>query len=543
MSAKELKEAFVTGHSGASAYEVLLVCISAPIGILLFHEIRNYCRLNKKNELLTSLLVAVESCTVLLPMAICQTDVLIPYGAVFLSVELFFGLVLFTYRRYIYESSRGSNSSYAHDGSPSRGIRTTINKSSPRSPSSPTSPSKLKMEFIPTSKSKMEFTSTSKSKMEFLTFYRSTVSYLTFVAILAVDFTIFPRSYAKTEVYGYGLMDLGAASFCVSGGFVSWFARSQTSKFDGMNRVKQDQENKKRSKKVLRHTIPLLIMGVIRLATTKGLEYQEHFSEYGVHWNFFFTLALVNIISTSIRSYLMFRSPVLPWALILICYQSMLSLGNVHDYIINAPRNCDSSWEVFFFCDFFASNREGLLGCIGYLIIFLASEDIGRYCIWSAKGNQTSTQGIRLFFVTVAFWLLHWVSSSTKMLGIIVSRRSTNVTFIAWVIAHNVTILLLIWLSFYFCSKGSINGSYPKGDLDRAINPPIFAAVNRHGLIVFIIANLMTGVINLSMNTMKAKKHEAIIVIFCYLCAIGGVALFTDYIFSYRSYLKTKTKS
>lgn len=35
----------------------------------------------------------------------------------------------------------------------------------------------------------------------------------TAVAILAIDFPIFPQRFAKTSVYGRSLMDVGAASF------------------------------------------------------------------------------------------------------------------------------------------------------------------------------------------------------------------------------------------------------------------------------------------------------------------------------------------
>ena len=45
----------------------------------------------------------------------------------------------------------------------------------------------------------------------------------------------------------------------------------------------------------IRSVIPLIVLGCIRLVATRGVEYQEHVSEYGVHWNFFFTLAIVKV--------------------------------------------------------------------------------------------------------------------------------------------------------------------------------------------------------------------------------------------------------
>ena len=504
MSSKEMKEAFVTGHTGTTASEILLVCMSAPIGILLFHEIRNYCNIRNKYDIPKGALIVMESITVLLPMAICQTQLLFPYGVTYLSFELSLGLLLFIYRRYVRKNQRGYE---------------------PREQSQ--APSSLA-----SSSSKIP-------KMEFLSFYRSTVSYLTFVAILAVDFTIFPRSYAKTEEYGYGLMDLGAASFCVIGGLVSWFSRSDNSKvsnYNNDNRIKSFKEGMKKyndhhmdkMKKVIVHSIPLLIMGMIRFITTKGLEYQEHVSEYGVHWNFFFTLALVNCLSTFIRSYMEITNPIFPWMILMVLYQLILSLGDVQDYIVNAPRVCVSIAQP---CNFFAANREGILGSIGYLIIFLACEDIGRYCIWDTKFRDSFIQGKRLFIITITFWFLHWFASSNNALLIAVSRRSTNAPFILWTIAHNMTILFLIWVAFYYCSKGSIHDAMTKReDHSKVITPPIFAAVNKHGLIVFILANLLTGIVNLSVDTLMATEKEAIVIIFLYLCSVGGVSLLIEYI-------------
>jgi len=45
----------------------------------------------------------------------------------------------------------------------------------------------------------------------------------------------------------------------------------------------------------IRSTIPLVVLGCARLFATWGVQYQEHVSEYGVHWNFFFTLAVVKV--------------------------------------------------------------------------------------------------------------------------------------------------------------------------------------------------------------------------------------------------------
>lgn len=103
-----------------------------------------------------------------------------------------------------------------------------------------------------------------KMKIPFITNYRAIVIYVTVIAILAVDFPIFPRRFAKTKKYGYSLMDIGTGSFIFANGIIAPESKGRRSNV----------------RKSLISSIPLFVLGIVRLISVKG-----RIKEEGIRFN------------------------------------------------------------------------------------------------------------------------------------------------------------------------------------------------------------------------------------------------------------------
>jgi phosphatidylinositol glycan class W len=459
-SIKQQKEAFVTGHEGTTPWEVLLVCLSAPIGLAC-------CQLVgvKTNQYQSFL---VEALIMWFPMILCQSNYLYPWGVLLLSIQ---GGVL---------------------------VLLLLQKKMNATPSS--------SDDSPPKQAQAQPQGQPPQRLDYLTAYRSSILYLTFIAILAVDFHVFPRRFAKTEVSGYGLMDVGAASFCMSAGLVSPKARGKllasTSNF----------------RKQVWHTLPLVVLGILRILTNKGLEYQEHVSEYGVHWNFFFTMGVLVAVPQFIA-----KTPpywILPVA-VLILYQLSLSLG-LQTFIETAPRTCKVDNNVL--CNVVVANREGILGSIGYLALYFFGEWVGAVYLWKpAQPSQSLQPQPSLWKLAAGLWILLW--AVTQLLGLPVSRRSTNAPFCLWAAAHNVLLLT--------CFK-EVTTTVSSSSSSSHILPTVLERVNRHGLLLFLIANLLTGLVNLTVPTLEVSDPWALLIVFGYICTVGIAALLLDHVLHQR---------
>ena len=194
----------------------------------------------------------------------------------------------------------------------------------------------------------------------FITHYRGAMMVMTCIAILAVDFPVFPRRFAKVENWGTSLMDMGVGSFVFTAGVVS--ARSALKEGAGRR-----PPLSKRLVASFRHALPLLILGMIRFISVKGLDYAEHVTEYGVHWNFFFTLGFLPPFAALLQT----AFDLVPSYAVLSCllagtYELALDNTSLGAFILIAPRT-----------DLLSKNREGIFSFIGYLAIFLAGQCLG----------------------------------------------------------------------------------------------------------------------------------------------------------------------
>ncbi|KAF9892595.1 Glucosaminyl phosphatidylinositol (GlcN-PI) nositol acylation protein [Aspergillus nanangensis] len=360
----------------------------------------------------------------------------------------------------------------------------------------------------------------------FLTTYRAAMMIVTCVAILAVDFRVFPRRFAKVENWGTSLMDLGVGSFVFSSGVVS--ARS-------VLKARKNSATKtplwRRLTASTRHSVPLLVLGLIRLYSVKGLDYAEHVTEYGVHWNFFFTLGLLppfveifDFLATLIPSYEMLALG------IAVLYQVVLESTDLKSYILVSPRGPD----------LLSKNREGVFSFLGYLAIFLAGRAIGIRVIPRGNSPSRSAQQVRrsvllsLGIETVA-WLGLFVLNSTYALGyganIPVSRRLANMPYVIWVAAFNNAQLFLFCLleTVFFPSVHRTLGGDGEKDRVSSSTSRIMSAFNKNGLAIFLVANLLTGAVNLAVPTLDVNTAQATGLLIGYAAVLTGVALGLDW--------------
>lgn len=361
------------------------------------------------------------------------------------------------------------------------------------------------------------------STKPFLTHYRGNMMVVTCICILAVDFRLFPRRFAKVETWGTSLMDMGVGSFVFSAGVV---ASRPVLKEHAEGRTTPLGTRLVRS---LRHSLPLLALGLVRLLSVKGLDYAEHVTEYGVHWNFFFTLGFLPPFVALFQSALKVVPSYAGLAILLgVLYQVVLESTPLKAYVLAGPRT-----------NLLSMNREGISSFWGYLAIFLAGQDTGMFVLPRSLGPRgAAATGSRrtTLLLTMAVWSLVWIAlyffctDYTYGAGLTVSRRLANLPYMLWVVAFNSTLVLAFCLvdTVFFPAFYAARDAAAEKEAYGTATSRVLRAYNRNGLPVFLLANLLTGLVNMTVPTLHVGRVTTMAILVGYMAALTAVAVELD---------------
>ncbi|GAB1520319.1 Glucosaminyl phosphatidylinositol (GlcN-PI) nositol acylation protein [Rhizoctonia solani] len=432
-----------------------------------------------------------------------------------------------------------------------------------------------------------------------LTTYRAHMMLMTIIAILAVDFPVFPRALSKCESRGVSVMDLGVGSFVFSQGVVS---AVPVIKNPGLLKNPVLPKVLAASKKV----IPLLVLGLLRVLAVKGTEYPEHVTEYGVHWNFFITLALLPPLSVMFHPLIVYAPLSLLGLVLTLVHQTLLTNTSLQDWALGNNRT-----------NLFDQNKEGIVSFVGYLSIHLLGMAIGTLILPpspthfrravsdiaskdnSAAPSRTPSRApspirpqvdrdlhmgrrpatpdssdddeprkkptltlhyttedqprkrgkaaVELCSYAIVWWTLFYLAGALSGSGAQgVSRRLANTMYVLWVTAFNTTFLVgYVLLEGIWggsprgqpAASDRLRGSSPKGfapsfklpgGSDSIRNGPndsgtsgLLEAVNLNGLALFLVANIATGLVNMTIRTMYVPDGQAMLVLFGYTFAFS----------------------
>eukprot|EP00088_Acartia_fossae_P059827 TRINITY_DN7151_c0_g2_i10.p1 TRINITY_DN7151_c0_g2~~TRINITY_DN7151_c0_g2_i10.p1 ORF type:complete len:488 (-),score=77.63 TRINITY_DN7151_c0_g2_i10:639-2102(-) len=362
-----------------------------------------------------------------------------------------------------------------------------------------------------------------ENTLDCVTNYRSSMLLITAICILAVDFPIFPRKFAKTENFGQSVMDLGVGGFVFAAGLVSREGRGKFTK------VRQ----------TISRNMPLVGLGFVRLAMVTMSGYHSNITEYGMHWNFFFTLFFVKVFgSVLIPRISDGRRLWIASVMLAVMYEGVLSFGVV-DYILSdGPRY-----------GIIDENREGVSSLQGYLAIYLAGAAWANQIYHSpftftVLGNVVHDLAVW----SILMWLNLFYSTTFFMPP---SRRLANYTFFSLTVAYNLSILsgfLLIEAIVIFLAeiktgdsrftKEKKNRIPTKRKKDVQEMPKLlpwkqkgvrtsvlYQAISYNPLTFFILANLATGLVNVMFRTVEIDGCPAVLILTGYLATLSTISL------------------
>ncbi|EDW57100.1 uncharacterized protein PIG-Wb [Drosophila virilis] len=345
-----------------------------------------------------------------------------------------------------------------------------------------------------------------------LTLMRSMTHLITAICILAIDFASFHRPYRKSRLFGAQLMDTGIGLFVVTMGLVS--------------RRPRNCADLRRS--IWRSSLPLILLGIARVVAILIVGYGQDEHEYGRHLNAFFTLGLTKFFGSLFCFLPRNDTHLLPLGLgLLVCHQLALTLGGISEYVMNEdlPRST-----------FVSANREGLFSLPGFVAIYLLSICLSRWLVskTSLSYNEIVGKLRSLLIISVLCWLL--MAGSAYAVGI--ARVTCNLGYVSWMMFLITSMLCLSIFIFHLVID---DDNETLGDIESLEKSPLIAtgsgnakdrgdllvicnSLNMNGLVFFLLANILTGGVNIFLEPEYRSDPASVFILLAYMLVVTSVA-------------------
>ncbi|KAH8395254.1 hypothetical protein KR222_004393 [Zaprionus bogoriensis] len=340
-----------------------------------------------------------------------------------------------------------------------------------------------------------------------LTIVRALTHLITGICILAIDFQSFHRPYRKSKLFGAQLMDTGIGLFVVTMGLVS-------------RRVRTLAELRR---SVLHSAAPLVLLGVARTLAIEFVGYGQDEREYGRQLNAFFTLGFTKLLGSLLGYLLCDDAHLLPAAMaVLVAHQLALSAGGIADYVMDEdlPRST-----------FVAANREGLCSLPGFVSIYFIAIVVSRWLV--SKPVLSYAEMVRKLWRFVLISVLCWTLTMISAQFVGISRVTCNMSYVCWMIAISVTMIGLSLYIFEFIigsvmpldTKLSVAESLERGAARKSAEGSearaevnlICESLNMNGLSFFLLANVLTGCVNMFLRPEDRSDTGSVVILLVYM--------------------------
>jgi hypothetical protein len=395
---RKAKEAFVTGHNGGDIMDITYLVINSGLSSIITQFLLTY-KLNKPISQSFDFFF-----TFIFPLLSCLFT---QFSIIITVIQLW--IIFYIYINYPFYSFTLPPTAWERlDSIINSGKKSDQNSSQDLSPKNTPSTNPLLSPYIELASQPSNDwdNNTLRYHIPAISYLRSGLFILTAICILAVDFVIFPRSNAKTEEYGTGLMDIGVGGFLFSNALVHPLTRIPKKPNFDTQKSNLFQLFHQIVVKPMYSALILFAVGFARCVGQSGINYQSHVSEYGVHWNFFFTLAAVMIFCSFLHYFMVILTPnhhdkyknqtnepfevdiirnsiifiiftTFVGTLLLILYHNFLSSP-----IPSIPGSIPMTYRQWIFGPdrgtLLAQNKEGVFSLFGYLPLAVISMGLGR---------------------------------------------------------------------------------------------------------------------------------------------------------------------